>query len=451
MRTIPKPLLLALLAIAAFGGYLRFVAMTETAVDRPFRADAGEYYLSAYNLAKHGVYGRSDAALRQPPGTPVADSYRWPGLPLVIAAFMDRWPDHAAILRRVQWVNLATGTAAVLLVGLAASAAALPAWAAAAAALLTAVSPHLISFGVYLLTEPPATFLIALMLALCALGPSAAPPPAAGRRPAWAWAGAIGIAVGLVALFRPIFLLLPLFLALAFVSFRQRKALIVALALGTALPVAPWLIRNAVSVEPGTGTSPLGRALVAGAYPGYVLNNDQRTFPYAYEYDSRAKAAFASVPSALAEIRSRFAADPVGMAKWYLLEKSRYLWQFDNVDGAGGALVYPVRQTPFRSDPLLAAAHEVMRWLHWPLVATAFLGAILVWLPRVARYLPDASLVPLRAGSLLLAFVTAAHFPLWVATRMAVPVFPAMFLLVPLPIIIGVKALRNHHNYSMKS
>lgn len=437
MHVVSKRVLVVLCLIAVLGGYLRVVAMAETVIERPIRADAAEYYVSAYNLAKHGVYGRSTAALRNPPEAPVSDSYRWPGLPLVIAAFMGQWPNHVAILRDVQWVNAVTGTATILLVGLAA-ASALPAWAAVAAALLTAVSPHLISFGVYLLTEPPATFLIALMLWLCALGPA----PSAERRSALAWAAAIGIAVGLTALFRPIFLLFPLFLAVALVAFRDRKALILALAIGTALPVAPWMVRNAISVALVAGTSPLGRALVAGSYPGYVFNGDLRTFPYAYEYDPRAKAAYASVPSALAEVGNRVAADPVAMAKWYLLGKQRYLWQFDNVDGVGGVFIYPVRQSPFQSHPLFVAIHNLMRVLHWPIVLLAALGAALVWLPWSKRYLPESGNLVVRTGSLLLAFVTVAHFPLWEATRFAVPVFPALFLMATVPIIIVTRCIK---------
>src|SRR5262249_6064638 len=142
--------------------------------DNPIRADAAQYYLSAYNLAKHGIYSMSPARVQDKTAPLKPDDFRWPGLPLLIAAFMLQWPDHALIYREVQWTNILAGTATIILVGLAALAA-LPSWAALSVAFLTAISPHLISMTVYMLTETPGAFFVALVLALCAAMQSMSP------------------------------------------------------------------------------------------------------------------------------------------------------------------------------------------------------------------------------------------------------------------------------------
>jgi len=153
---------IGIIIFAALGFYLRFLAVTETVVDQPIRADAYQYYVTAYNLTKEGVYSASPARLTNWAAPLPPDSLRWPGLPLLIAAFMSEWPNHAAILRDIQWVNIIAGTASILLIGVAAASTS-PAWGTLTVVLLTAISPHLISFTVYLLTETPSVFFVALL------------------------------------------------------------------------------------------------------------------------------------------------------------------------------------------------------------------------------------------------------------------------------------------------
>jgi hypothetical protein len=61
------------------------------------------------------------------------------------------------------------GTLTLILIGVAA-AAVFPAWAALTVVALTAISPHLIGLTIYVLTETPGAFFVALLLALCAFG-----------------------------------------------------------------------------------------------------------------------------------------------------------------------------------------------------------------------------------------------------------------------------------------
>ena len=67
---------IGILLIAGLGFYLRFVAVTETEIDHPIRADAAQYYVTAYNLAKNGVYSMSFARLSDPDAVLQPDSFR---------------------------------------------------------------------------------------------------------------------------------------------------------------------------------------------------------------------------------------------------------------------------------------------------------------------------------------------------------------------------------------
>ena len=102
--------------------------------------------------------------------------------------------------------------------------------------ILTAVSPHLIALTIYVLTETPATFFCALLLALCVVA------RAEDETPRPAVMVLIGIVLGLLTLFRPIFIGFVPLMGLAVTRHRLEALLLVAA--GVAVPVAPSLIRN---------------------------------------------------------------------------------------------------------------------------------------------------------------------------------------------------------------
>jgi hypothetical protein len=420
--------------IAGLGLYLRITMVENSEVIGPIRADASEYYLTAYNLAKNGIYTMSDARLKDPGATLQPDNFRWPGQPLLIAAIMGDWPKHREIVRKIQWVNIISGALTLLLIGVAA-AAVFPAWAALTVVALTAISPHLIALTIYVLTETPSAFFVAMLLALCAFGQRADTSP----RPAIMFA--IGLTIGLLTLFRPIFIGFVPLMALA-VPRDRLKSLVLVVA-GAALPVVPWLVRNMLTDGLVTTPSSLAMTLVIGAYPDYVFNGDPRTFPFPQSYDPDFLKNSASVMTAAAEVLRKVAADPWGMFAWYMFRKPLYLWQFVNIDGAGDVLVYPVRGAPFDSDFLLAVTHAAMRVLHWPLVALAAAGSIMVWLPAVVRLWPQAGGLVLRTASLMLVFLALATIPLNNPVRFAVPVMPALFLIAMVPPVALMRWIGN--------
>ncbi|ETR75946.1 hypothetical protein X566_21740 [Afipia sp. P52-10] len=420
--TRSKILLALLVGFCAL--YVRAVAVQTTTVDQPLRVDAREYYLSAYNLVHHGIYSRSAGDQADPPQAVRPDAYRPPGLPLLIAAFLAMSPDEQMTLPFFQVVNVLAGAGASVALFIAA-AAVLPLPAAVAAGLLTAASPHLTAISVYLLTEPFAILLVAGLLMVTA---RAVPAKGPGRA---AYFLALGIIVGLLALFRPIFIAFAPLLCLAFESRRDRLAALVAGCIGAACVVAPWMIRNALLPLDDQG-SLIAATMLDGSYRGYVINDDPKTFPYPRFTDPIFETARQSVMLALSEVWARITADPPGMARWYVLEKAAYLLQWDNVDGAGDVFVYPVLDSPFASRPAFRIIHTLYASTHNLMMLLATIGSILVW-TRSGRASPRMRV--LRMASLLLIFLYTAHVPFFAATRYALPVFPALYLLCLIPLV----------------
>jgi hypothetical protein len=130
------------------------------------------------------------------------------------------------------------------------------------------------------------------------------------------------------------------------------------------------------------------------------------------------------------------------MMKWYFLGKPPYLWQFSNIDGVGDVFVYPIIATPFTSNPVFGLTHDAMRIMQWPIVLLAAVGSILVWLPGCAGFVAESRGLALRAGSLLLIFLTVATIPLNDPARFAVPVYPALFLMALVPLVVCVRYVR---------
>jgi hypothetical protein len=221
----------AFACILAPAAWLRIEVVEETVVDHPIQADAKDYYLFAYNLVFHGTYNNSSSGLNGPGVQLEANAGHYPGLPLIIAAFI--WRDHkeilsavptvsgAAVLRDVQMLNVVAGVSAVALIFFTASLA-IPPWAALGAALLTAISPHLVSFTVYMLTEP-----ISAMLACLLLATVAAVAAKGERAPGSGPFVGIGIIAGVLAMFRPIYLLCAPVVALASSRAHARRRVLV--------------------------------------------------------------------------------------------------------------------------------------------------------------------------------------------------------------------------------
>ncbi len=426
-----KIVLAVLIGLAAV--YFRAVAVQTTIIEEPIRNDAREYYLSAHNLVHHGIYSRSPATLTDPRATIEPDAYRPPGLPLVIAAVLSTSSSVSAVFATMQSLNILIGVAAAVALFVAA-AAMLPLPAAFVAGLMLAASPHLVSISVYLLTEPFAICLVALLLMASTMR------VLDSGRTRILYFLLLGALVGCLALFRPIFIAFAPFLWLAFDSRRDRFAALIFGCAGAACVVAPWLVRNWLNVVDGDG-SLIAATMLDGSYRGYIYAGDASTFPYARLADPMFETARQTVSRAIGEIATRLASDPLGSAVWYLIEKPGYLLRWDNVDGAGDVFVYPALATPFTTDLLFRTIHRAYRATHDLVVLLAAVGCAMVWIAPAVRLARFRRPHGLRMASLLLIFLYAAHFPFFAATRYALPVFPCLYVLCLVPLLVGARWL----------
>ena len=142
----------AIALVLAIAWQLRVISINETRIEIPLRADAFEYYSYASNLKYFGVYSRQPVATTQASGImPAPDAERMPGYALFLLGNVVHPPDDKN-LRAIYLRQSACDLVSIVLVFFLARLL-MPVALAVIAALLTALSPHLISMTTYVLTE----------------------------------------------------------------------------------------------------------------------------------------------------------------------------------------------------------------------------------------------------------------------------------------------------------
>jgi len=395
-------ILIILTTVILLGLGMRVVAVSDTVVDMPIRTDAADYLMYAYNLRFHGVYSLDKKGYQAPRADVRPDAVRSPGYPLSM-------------------VQAVLGTLVIAFVFLLGRTF-LPAWASIGAALLTAISPHLINTGVYVLSETWFSFLLAAGLLTTVIA-------AKRTQRRWPWLAA-GLLLGAAALTRPGLQFLPFVLApLLWFSLERSRRLTATLLLlvGFSAVLAPWFARNELVLGASGDPQLEINFLQHGMYPDFMYRNDPKTYGYPYAYDPRSAEVGRSVSSVLREIDRRFREEPARHLSWYLLGKPAMLWSWNIVQGAGDAFIYPVKKTPYLGNPLFEITHTLMGFGRLPLVILGAIGTLLAWLPAAVRRLSPAGRIAVRTCSLLVLYYTAVHMVGAPFPRYSIPVLPILF------------------------
>ena len=400
MRPAERAVLVAIVVIVAAALRAGFVGTA--VVQAPLRVDAGQYAQYAYNLVEHGTYSLQ----QQVP--PAPDSFRSPGYPLMLALCRllggeDGW---YAIAR---WLQVVLSTLTVL-VAYRLARAFLGFGSSLSAAALVALSPHLVVSPAFILTECLSAFLVTTGLWLCA----------GARTTRRTLAGAA--VLGLAPLCNETLVILPVIVAAAlwFVGRERGRGL---MALGLALlPFLLWTARNQTTELSLRGSARATASISHGSYPGMVFE-DPRLYGFPYREDPEQPEFGASWSNLFDVLGTRIAAEPWRYASWYVLQKPVWLWSWPLVQGRD-VCVYPVGNSPYDKQPVMAASYTAMRWLHVPVMLLAAAGAAVALL-RARR---NAHWAPFALGATAV-LGTLAYVPVIPDPRYLQPFRPLLFTL----------------------
>jgi len=115
--------------------------------------------------------------------------------------------------------------------------------------------------------------------------------------------------------------------------------------------------------------------------------------------------------------------------QWYFIEKPINLWSWDGVQSPGAGFLYPARRSPYARDPLFGWTAYIMGTLHTPLMILGFIGAIIVWWPKLMQRLTGTQKFASKLTSLMLLYITAVHMVGAPFPRYAIPFFPLVYSL----------------------
>ena len=408
------------IVLTLLGFFVRAAYNRDTTVIDPVRADASEYVAYGYNLYHHGIFSRDTSP------TPLPDSFRSPGYPLLISAAL-RWSGPQKAYATILMAQIVLSGLLVPLTYFIGVHLLRPS-AAAIASAAVALSPHLIAMTGYLLTETLFAFMVlsALWLFL-----------EATQRNSLALHTVAGVLFGMAYLANETALFLPILLygALFWRQWRtsivmeRMRAMSVSIAVFLIFPLG-WSLRTALVVSPGSPHG-LQRALSTmahGSYPGYVYKSEAYKY-YPYREDPQQPEFSSSLKRFASIFYERFSQRPMRYISWYLFEKPYYLWSWNILQGQGDVYVYPVKKPFFEAFSWAKALHTLMRMLHPVAVGLALMG-VFGWLAGRFHVKGAGSSMPAPQTTLLIVLVyfTALHALFAGLPRYSIPLRPELYL-----------------------
>jgi 4-amino-4-deoxy-L-arabinose transferase-like glycosyltransferase len=291
-----------------------------------------------------------------------------------------------------------------------------PGW-SHAATLLMGTSPHLANLETNLLSE---TLFLFCLLA------SALATVRAFERPGRLAFVLAGVSWGLCALVRPTVVAMPvLLLAACWLAPRLRALRVPSLWLCVAfvLVQSPWFVRNQVAdLDPAQGNLLLW-SVHHGSYPGFLYEGRPETLGWPFRADPNSLQAERSWSNLMQDLGAKLRAQPMQMARWYLLGKPGTFLSWGHIQGVD-IYVYEPTRTPWRERPAFALLRAVALLLHWPLMLGGVVAALLAWWRPGWLRLEGGALVAARLVSAIVLYAIAAHMLVAPYPRYGVPFRP---------------------------
>ena len=411
-KRLVHPIAISTLIFAVALG-VRLLYVTTTVIEAPIRSDAAKYATIAVNLVQHRTYSHKNSA------NPTADASITPGYPLFLTAALLAKGDISStyyFTLRIQAVLMALTASIVFLLGRQF----LPYWGAILSGLMTALAPHMITISGFLVTEALFTFLVCLSILLVVMGISKQSRLAL-------FLGAVLVGIG--ALVRPAFLLIPLVIAIVLLlngrTLLVRSAKSAALVLlGVYLVWAPWSFWKADKEVSGNAAV---ASFALGSYPNLIFK-DPKHAGFPYREDERYQQMSQDLGAAVDIISERASANPGRYAYWYLIGKPLTYWSWGMMAGGKGPFIYPVTKSIYTEYNFFGFTLWFFRAIH-PLFALLSLATSVFLLRNLAR---SGYSIGSNAGILLIAgvllYFTAIHMVFAPLPRYSIPVHPLLYL-----------------------
>lgn len=404
------------LALALRLYYVTHVVMFQPVNVPGAKGNAVQYYNYARNLVQQNVFSAD------PIGTlhPVGDSFRDPGYPVFLAAWMKIFPQWDKWYAAVIFSQAVLSAATVVLWLIIGRRWMSPSW-LGVAGLLMAVWPHSISISSHLLSETLYGFLTALAMLVFSLGMD---------KPTYRWAVASGICFSLAAYTNSVLLPFAALLGIYWAMGRQLPTKVALALIATTVCLAmPWIIRNSMQqVDQPSSKDRALMNLVQGSWPLYhaaymasAIKHDSRAIQVKEKIDYEVTTIETNTGKGLSMMWRRMAANPDYYLLWYL-KKPALFWGWNIRIGVGDIYVYVTYHSPFKVQPAWRAVEAFCYSINMPIAVLAMMGCLLTLYHSKLH----GEAVPV---ALLLLFVTGVHSLLQAEPRYSVPYRGAEILL----------------------
>jgi len=436
MKHKNKVILLLLGFCLILGFWMRIVSSRETILSSPLCHDAVDYYYYAYNLRHNHTYSRHAPPSEQPSVKMQPDALRTPGYPIFLLPFVNSFPT-ARILHRIVFFQALISSLAILIT-FAGFRRMMTDHFCIIVCCLMAISPHLITVNLYILTESLFGFIIVLFvwnittffktLSMKCL-----------------WMASILMGIGI--LVRPSLQFFPLFLIPFWIRhYGKLKGFqfFAITAMGIALVLMPWYIRNIITLGKISDETLKVSFIQHGIYPDFMYNNQHESYGFPYLFDPKTKEIRKSAQTLLLEIYRRFQDEPIKHAKWFFYQKIIAFWSWGFVQGSD-VFIYSVKKSPYFHRPFFIATHRLMHFLHWPLNLICLAGCFFIWLPMKRNVIPDESIQIARFVSVILFYYTLLHIIGAPFPRYSVPLRPLTYGMAVFVIFFSIQLFKKKY------